>query len=353
VNSRIKRILAKIEQENLDGIIVSFPANISYLVKFSSRDSYLVVSKKQNFYITDSRYTEEAKSNLKRTAAVKKSDGSVFKSIADICLDLGLKRIAFEERHLPFAEHKKIKEALKRKAGLIPTHGFIEEFRQIKEGEEIEKIKKAVRITSAALKFIKSFISAGRKEIEVVAELERFIRYRGASNSAFDIIVASGPNSSFPHHIPSGRKIKNNESVLIDIGVDYLGYKSDLTRVFFLGKMNIQVRKIYDIVLAAQGRAIEKIRPAQTISEIDRAARRYITRKGYGGFFGHNLGHGVGLEIHEEPQISGKENNPLKPGMVFTVEPAIYLPGKFGIRIEDTVLVTGKGCEVLDGTIDK
>jgi Xaa-Pro aminopeptidase len=204
-----------------------------------------------------------------------------------------------------------------------------------------------------ALEFIKDFISVGRTEIEIAAELERFIRYNGASRSAFDIIVASGQNSSFPHHLTSQKKIKNNEPVLIDIGVDYLGYKSDLTRVFFLGKINSCLKRIYDIVVEAQNRAIKKIKPGVNISSIDAAARQYIAHQGFGSYFGHNLGHGVGIEVHEKPYISDKENGVLVPGMVLTVEPAIYLPNRFGIRVEDEILVTQKRCEVLSGALNK
>ncbi len=183
--------------------------------------------------------------------------------------------------------------------------------------------------------------------------MERFIRYNGAAKSGFDIIVACGPHSSQPHHIPVDTKLKQNEPVLIDIGVDYLGYKSDLTRVFFLGKISVLLRKIHHIVRRAQDKAIEQIKPGKATGEIDHAARQYITQKGFGRFFSHNLGHGVGLEIHEEPHISTKGNSLLRPGMLFTVEPAIYLPGKFGMRIEDMVLVTKTGCEVLSGAIHK
>ena len=350
---RIKNVYAKLEQEKLDGLIVSSPSNISYLTRFTSRDAYLVISKKETVYITDSRYTEEAKKCLNKSFVIKKINGSVFRIVADVCRNLKLKRIGFEERHLIFGEHKKIKEELDKKIDLIPTHSIIEEFRQVKSPAELEKIKKAIRITIEAIDFIKDFISPGKKEIEVAAELERFIRYHGAHACAFDIIVASGPNSSFPHHLTSQRKIKDNEPVLIDIGVDYLGYKSDLTRVFFLGKITPTVRKIYDIVLKAQNKAIRRIKSAVNINKIDAAARQYITQRGYGGFFGHNLGHGIGLEVHEEPHISAKENNKLKAGMVFTVEPAIYLPDKFGIRIEDMVLVTRKGAEILSGGLNK
>ncbi len=350
---RINKLFAKLNQENLDGLIVSSSANISYLTKHASRESYFLVSEKANIYFTDSRYTEEAKDNLRNLAEIKKTNGSVFKIIAHTCLDLGLRRIGFEERCLAYGEYKKIKEELKKKAALIPTYGLIEELRQIKEPEEISKIKKAVQITASALEFIGKFILPGKRELEIVAELERFIRYQGATDSAFEIIVASGTNSSFAHHIPTKRKIKNDELVLIDIGADYFGYKSDLTRVLSSGKISSLEKKIYHIVLEAKDRAIRKTKPGVSIKEVDAASRRYITQKGFGEFFGHNLGHGVGLEVHEEPNISSKNSNVIRPGMVFTIEPAIYLPGKFGIRIEDMVLVTTEGVEVLSGAVVK
>ncbi len=351
--SRIKKLYSKLEQQGLDGLIVSNPANISYLTKIISRDSYFLVSKKETMYFTDSRYTEEVNKKLKDAVTLKKVNGSVFNLIADACLSLKLKRIGFEERNLPFAEHNKIKEGLHNKAGLVPTHGLIEGLRQVKDSEELKKTKKGIEITGKAFKFIRNFIKPGKTELEIAAELERFIGYQGATGSSFDIIVGSGPNSSFPHHISTERKLKENEPVLIDMGVNYLGYRTDLTRVFFLGKISALARKVYDIVLAAQKCAISRIKPAVTIAEIDTAARQFIAKQGFGAFFGHALGHGVGLEVHEDPHISGKEKSELKPGMVFTIEPAIYLPDQFGIRIEDMVLVTKKGCEVLSGFINK
>lgn len=353
MNSRINKLRLKLAKENLDGLLVALPANISYLTESISRDSYLLVSGKTNIYFTDSRYTQVAKLKLSGKAVVKIVNGSVFKLIANACLDLGLARVGFEERHLPFAEYKKILEYLNNRSVLVPTHSLIEELRENKEPEELEKIRKAITITAKAFKFIKSLIKPGKREIELAGELERFIRYQGASCASFDIIVGSGPNSSFPHHISSSRKIKKDEPVLIDMGVDYLGYKSDLTRVFFSDKIKVLVRKTYDIVLEAQKKVIKLIKPGAKIAEIDGVSRKYIAQQGYGEFFGHGLGHGVGLEVHEAPHISGKDSNTLRPGMVFTVEPAIYLPGKFGIRIEDMVLVTDKGCEVLSGAVNK
>jgi len=353
MSPRIKILLNRLKQENLDGLIVSSPANISYLSGFDASDAYLLISNKENIYFTDSRYTEEARSKLKGVASLKKINGSVFALIADTCLKLGLKRIGFEERYMPYAEYKKIKGLLKSGFYFIPTHNLIENQRQIKDPDEIRKIREALRITGLSLEFIRDFIKPGLKEIEIAGELERFIRYNGAIGAAFDIIVASGPNSAFPHHKPGPKRIKRNETVLIDIGVDYFGYKSDLTRVFFLDKIKSLTRSVYGIVLKAQSKAIEKIKPGVEISRIDALSRNCIAGKGYAKYFGHSLGHGIGLETHEAPSISSGNSGILVPGMVFTVEPAVYLPGRFGIRIEDMVLVTRKGCEVLSVSIDK
>jgi Xaa-Pro aminopeptidase len=353
MNSRIKSAYLALKSRNLDALFVSSPANISYLTGALCRDAYFLISLKKNIYFTDSRYTEEARVFLKDNASLCECNGFVFKRVADEIRHLGLKRVGFEERYLPFAEFVKVREYAAEKFDLIPTHSIIEDKRQVKDAGEIIKLRKAGRITGLALEYIKQFIVPGVKEIEIVAELERFIRYQGARGASFDIIVASGPNSSQPHHLSGSRKLKKGEPVLIDLGVDYEGYKSDLTRVLFLGKMNILVRKVYDIVLKAQELAIKRIRPGAEMAEIDRVARDYIAAQGYGDCFTHNLGHGFGLEVHESPQISGREASALKPGMVFTVEPGIYLPGKFGIRIEDMVLITSKGCEVISGARHK
>ena len=352
MSSRLNNVYSQLRQRRLDGLLVCLPANISYLTEFLSRDAYLLVSEKENIYFTDSRYTEEAKSFLKNKIKLKECNGSVFKWIAETSTSLGLKRLGFEERYLPFAEFTKIREHLKGQLELIPTHSIVEDKRQIKDAREIEKLKQATKVTALVLEHIKKFLVSGVKEIEVAAEFERFIRYHGCSASAFDIIVASGPNSSQPHHLSGQRRLRDNESVLIDLGVDYQGYKSDLTRVLFLGKMKVLVRKVYDIVSKAHELAIKRVRPGAEMAAIDKVAREYIASKGYARYFIHNLGHGLGLEVHEDPRISGNEASALKPGMVFTIEPGIYLPGKFGIRIEDMILVTNKGCEVLSGAIN-
>jgi Xaa-Pro aminopeptidase len=349
----LQKAYAGLRKNSLDALLVSSPANISYLTQHHSREAYLLFSPKARVYFTDSRYLLEASKFLGPGFSLCKIDASAWQIIAAACRRLGLVQVGFEERHLTHADYKRLRQCLGSKIRLVATQGLIEQMRQVKTPAEIRKIKKATDITVRALKFIRGFIRPGRREIEIAGELERFIRYAGGHGSAFNIIVASGPNSSFPHHITSHRKIKRGEPVLIDIGTDYFGYKSDLTRVFFLGKISVLARRVYDIVRRANALAAKEIRPGVPISAIDAASRAYIRSHGWAEHFTHSLGHGIGLEVHEAPRISGKNNEKLKPGMVFTIEPAVYLPGKFGVRIEDTVLVTQKGCQVLSGSLDK
>ena len=208
-------------------------------------------------------------------------------------------------------------------------------------------IKKAVSITRKTFKYLEGILKQGISERELAIELDYFLKRSGARKGAYDIIVASGINSSLPHAPVTNKRLMLHEPVLVDMGVDYEGYISDLTRVFFLGKMDAIATKIYKIVFEAQRRAINKIKPGIKISSIDKAAREYIEKKGYGKFFGHAVGHGVGMEVHEKPHVSMRNDKELMPGMVFTVEPAIYLPKWGGVRIEDMAIVTEKGCEVL------
>jgi Xaa-Pro aminopeptidase len=341
------------KHQGIDCLLLSLPANITYVTGYLSRDSWLLLLKEGGIYITDARYTQEARKNLKRAFIVKQSQSSLLDTAAAVIKELRIKRLGFEEKHLTAYACQKLSSRLPKTTVLTPTQGIIESSREIKSPQEIEKIKQATQIAIKALKFIKKHIVPGAKEIEIAGEIERFIRYNGGQGPSFEIIVASGPNSSFPHHRTSSRKICRNEPVLIDMGVEYCGYKSDLTRVFFSGRINPLVRKVYDIVSQAQELAIKTIKPAARIDKVDMAARQYITQKGYGGFFNHSLGHGVGLEIHESPRISPKEGRRLKAGMVFSVEPAVYIPGEFGIRIEDLVVVTKKGVRILSGTLNK
>lgn len=348
---RLNSLLEKLEASSIDGFLVSHEANVWYLCNYKINDSYLLVAKKEVYFITDFRYREEAKRNIKAVKVFQYKNLS--KDIANLAKRLGIRRLGFEAKSLNFAEYCKIKDELDQKIKLVDTFNIIESLREIKDAQELKVIKEAVGITAKAFGFIDGFLRKGLSEVEIAGELERFIRYNGAKMSAFNIIVASGPNASFPHAAVSDRKIRGAEPILVDMGVEVNGYKSDLTRVFFLDKIPLIQRRIYNIIKEAQLKAIEIVKPGIEIREVDNSARSYIAKSGYGKYFGHSLGHGVGLEVHEEPSISGKNSSKLREGMVFTIEPGIYLPGRFGIRLEDMVLATKKGAEVLSGAINK
>lgn len=350
MNNRIDQLRASLRSAELNGLIVFSSANISYLTGNRSRDAYLLILPKRNIYLTDSRYYEEIKRSLKNFEVIKIED-SFIQTLKQILDKTGVKSIAFEASHLSYAAYQKISKRLAR-VRLIPASGLIEGLREIKDRKELALIRKAAKIALEAFDFIEGQLKPGKTELQIAAELERFIKYRGGYAASFEIIVGSGPNSSYPHHQTSSRVIRQNEPVLIDAGVDYKGYKSDLTRVFFLGKMKLLVREVFDIVKEAQAQAIKRIKAGEPLRNIDAAARGYIAEKGLGELFTHTTGHGVGLEVHEAPRVSAKETKNIKEGMVLTIEPGIYYPGFFGIRIEDMVVVTKKGAQVISGTIN-
>jgi Xaa-Pro aminopeptidase len=352
MKKNISLVYDKLKAADLDALIISSSHNISFLTGYQSRDSFLLLSGKEKTYLTDSRYTGEARKRL-RGYTVRETKGGLAAALLELSRVFKLKRIGFEEKYTNYAAYKYLKKIFKSTVVLVGVPSWVEELRQVKTPEELKEMKKAVQITAAAFAYIKKFIKTGKKELEIAGELERFIRYNGASAASFDIIVAAGENSSFPHHLTSARVIKRDEPVLIDMGIERNGFKSDLTRVFFSGKINSLEKEVYGVVREAQERALRNIKPGIPVSEIDAAARRYITERGYGKNFLHSLGHGIGLEVHEAPAISEKNKEILKPGMVFTIEPGIYIAGSFGIRIEDMVAVTRNGAEVLSKDLPK
>jgi len=350
MNSRVIKVQRQLAKLSVDGLLVTDPYNISYLAEYKCRDAYLIVTAKKALYLTDGRYTQEMKKNLPGFSVIDFKP-SLLTALARLCRSHRIARLGFEEQQVTFSFYKKTADAVP--AALVPVSGVVEALRRFKDAGEIAKIRRATQIAMQACCYIKDFLRPGIREIEVAAELERFIRFEGASSASFDIIVASGPNSSMPHYQTSERKLQAAEPVLIDMGVEFQGYKSDLTRVFFVGKINTLVARVYAIVRSAQAAALAAVKPGVSISSIDRAAREYISARGYGRHFVHSLGHGVGLQVHEAPFISSKVEQVVRPGEVFTIEPGIYIPGRFGIRIEDMVLVTNKGCEVFSGSLNK
>lgn len=352
MNSRLNKVYLELRKLCLDGFFVTSSTNISYLTEYPTRDAYLLTTPQKNFIFTDFRYLEEYKKNLKNFTIIKIND-SVFDSLKELVIKNKIKKLGFESSKIFYKEFKLLKEKLGLSVELAETTDIVENLRQIKEKNELEKIKKAIDITIEAFNFAKKILIPGIKELDLAAEIERFIRYKGAVGSAFDIIITSGPRTSLPHAITSSKRLSDNEPILIDMGVSIDGYKSDLTRTLFLGKISPEFIKSYSFVRNAQEEALKKIKPGVSCSYIDSLARNYLAKKGIGSFFGHSLGHGIGLAVHENPLISSKNKQILKENMVFTIEPAIYLPEKFGIRIEDMVLVTKKGYKVLSGSLNK
>lgn len=346
MNKRLINLYDKLKNEQLDAILVSKPANIFYLSGFRSDEGYLLASSKKNFLIVDSRFTLAAKDDAKDTEIITLKNGT-FQTIADLLKQNSFKNIGFESYFLPFEEHSQIAKKLTNIAKLIPTFNLIEDIRKIKDRDEIKLLKKAADIASLTMDYAFKFIKPGLKEQKVAAELEYFMKEKGAERASFEIIVACGKNSAYPHAVSSERKIKSNDMVLIDLGARFCGYNSDLTRMVFLDKITQKHTKSYEIILKAQELAIASLKPGKKISEIDKLARDFIEKNGLGEFFVHGLGHGLGIEVHELPFVNKKNNDYLQEGMVITIEPACYIPDWGGIRIEDTVLITNSDCEVL------
>lgn len=347
--SRLQKILDRIKEEKVGAILLNHTPNVSYAAGFFAPDSYLIASPEGFTVITDFRYTADFLKQAPAGVRVVELKKNHFATICEVLRKEHIKHVGFESRHLSFAECQKLHELSGKKISWVPLKETIEPVRQIKEDREVSAIRSALRITEKAYGFIEKRLKPGVTELSIAAELERFIRLQGAASSAFDIIVASGPNSSYPHASISRRVLQKGDPVLIDMGVTLDGYKCDLTRTFFLGTIKPVVRRVAAIVKEAQRRSIRAIKPGIPIKNVDAAARNYISSNGFGKNFGHASGHGVGLEVHEAPSINKKNHLPIKKGMVLAIEPGIYVAGSFGIRIEDMVLVTDNGVEVLSG----
>lgn len=360
MNPRLKKVKEVLLKEKLDGLLVSLPENIAYLSGFrglspEQHEAFLLITRSVSYLITDGRYIEAArklKTNVK-PLLITPSEGA-FQIIAKLTQKLEISRLGFEQTNLTIAEFVNLRKNVK-PSKLVSTHNLIEELRAIKEPQEIELIKKAVQLTDQTFNYILKKIKPGVSEEEIAWEIEKFIRERGAQ-LAFLPIVASGPNSAIPHHQTSNRTFKAHDIVLLDFGAKFGNYCSDMTRVVFLNKATDEQKKVYQTVLEAQKKSLEFLNSSFAIhdskrqgisaSGTDRVARDYITTHHYPNI-PHSLGHGVGLSCHEFPRLGTISKDILKPGMVHSVEPGIYLPGTFGIRIEDLVLITASGPKIL------
>jgi Xaa-Pro aminopeptidase len=346
VKNRVRKLCEIIKRESLDFLLVTTPTNIRYLCGYTGSNGILLVSRDKSIFLTDFRYKEQVKKEVKG-AEIKIAQRELFSTLTEIEL-LKEKRIkvGFESKHLSFKLYEKLK-ALLPQILWIPTEDLVESLLVTKDEGEIKKIKKAADISAKVYQEILPLLKPGTKEQEISAELEYRIRRNGGTGSAFEPIVASGVRSAMPHARASSKRFKKGEFVTLDFGASYEGYVCDITRTVVLGKATSRQKKIYNLVLKAQTKAIKNACSGMKGFELDKVARDVINNAGFKDYFGHGLGHGIGLLVHDSPGISTKSQEVLKPGMLITIEPGIYLPGWGGVRIEDDILITRNGCKVL------
>ena len=340
-NNRLEKLREKLSESRLDGIIISQSDNRLYLSGFNGSSGYLVITRDKAILATDFRYIEQA-ANQAPEYEILRIKGNPAEWFPDLIYRLNIRRLGFESQVVTLAEYRRYRSTLTKKgvpAWLIATSEIVEGLRIVKDTDEIGCIEKAVAICDKAYTQVESKITPGMTEKQVAWEIEKHLRENGSETLPFEVIVASGPNAALPHHQPSERIIQAGEPVLIDMGARYGGYASDLSRTLCLGKPDETFRKIYNTVLDAQEAAVSIINKDMTGHDADSVARKIIDDAGYGDLFGHSLGHGVGLAAHELPYVSPSSKDILADGMVFTVEPGIYLSGWGGVRIEDTVVM--------------
>lgn len=339
----LKDILRK---NSLDSILITDHINVEYLSGFPGHDPLMLITLDKDYFITDSRYAEEAGSCL-TGLSVRLVEISTYDTISGIIKADRLKRVGFESMNLSYGVAYRFNELLD-SAKFIPCKDIVETLRSVKDDSEIRLIRDSVLLNMKIFGRLHAMVSPGVREKAIAAAAETAFIESGAK-AAFDPIIASAENASKPHARPTDSKVKNNSFVMIDIGARLKGYCSDYTRMVTLGRVKDKYVRISAIVKDAHDKAIDKIRAGVKMCDIDAAGRGYIDKMGYGKYFGHSIGHGVGMGIHEKPTVSRANDTRALPGMVFTIEPAIYIPNFGGVRIEDMVLVTEKGCEVITG----
>ena len=358
---RLKSVRDAMTDLKLDGLLLTHPPDLAYLTNFTGEDSIGLVTAKDVHLVTDFRYQEQAEIEAGWLKMAIR-DGRMADALTGTFAEAKVKRVGFEANFTTVGQidalqtamqerHKKHKDAAP--AELIPLDNVMIKIRRVKDDHETDLIRKSVGIAEEAFNAIRGEIEVGQTENHLAGQLVFELRSRGASNSSFPVIVAAGANSSLPHYRPGETLVQRDQPLLIDWGAVYKGYCSDLTRTLMIGRVGDRMKTIYKVVLEAQLAAIGFLRPGVTTHQADRVARDIIDKAGFKDYFGHGLGHGIGREIHELPSMNkNARDEELRPGMIVTVEPGIYLPGEGGVRIEDDVLITHSGCEVLSG-LDK
>ena len=341
-------IASGLAERKLDALLVSGAPNIRYLTGFTGDNGNVLVTPEKTILFTDPRFEIQASQQV--SCQVKIAKGPLVIDVLAAIKRLALMRIGYEPARMTCDAFESLRSRLPLRASLEPVNGWIEELRMVKTPEETERIRRSVDTNSEAFEQAVRRVKPGMKESELAAELEYRMRRLGAEKPCFDTIVAGGARSALPHAQPTAARLENGQLVVVDMGALQDGYCSDMTRMLFLGSPGSKVKRTYRAVLEAQLAAIDAVRPGALTRNVDRAARDVLKGHGLDRAFVHSTGHGLGLEIHEPPRVGRKDKTRLQAGMAITIEPGVYLEGFGGIRIEDTVLVTETGCEILTPT---
>ena len=345
---RLQGVATALAERKIDALLVSSPASIRYLTGYAGSNGLVLIAGPVLYFFTDPRYGTESKGNIHGKLLVCK--GPLIDHAARILKRFKLRQVGFEPGHMTVEQLEKLRKALPGGFTLKATAGVVEGLRAIKSASEIQKIRASVQTNSEAYMRTLRRVRLGARERDVAAELDFQMRMLGAEKPAFDTIVASGERTALPHARPTGRRLEDNELLLIDMGATLDGYTSDMTRMSFMGTAGKRIRDIYKAVLEAQLAGVDAVRAGVPVARVDAACREVLKRHELDRAFVHSTGHGLGLEIHEGPRIAKKEKTKLQAGMVITVEPGAYIEGLGGVRIEDTVVVTEHGSEVLTPT---
>lgn len=330
--------------DNVESVLITSDVNRRYFTGMKSSAGTVLAFRNKAYLLIDFRYIEKARETVKTAEVIETKE--LYKEISALLRQDGVKNLAIEAMDVTVSRLNLMKKHLKC-VDIIETDTLsnaINKLRSVKDEEELEYIRKAQEIAESAFEDILSFIKEGVTEREIALELDRLMLEKGAEGISFDTIALAGENTSMPHGVPSDKKVEKGEFVLMDFGAVYNGYHSDMTRTVCVGEPDAEMTEIYNIVLTAQEKAIAAAKAGITGAELDAVARRHICDAGYGEYFGHSLGHGVGLEIHEQPNAAPRYDKKLEKGAIVTIEPGVYIAGKFGVRIEDFVILTENGC---------
>ena len=343
--NHLKQIAAKLPEYGIDAMLVNSEPGEFYAVGFHGEGNVVVTAEKC-FYFTDSRYIEAAEHLIHGAEIAMTDAGRNYRAMVQQVIDqCHIERLGFEENYLSVADFELWDKGLT--ASLVPAQKLVNSLRAAKDAEELALMRRAQEITDQAFSAILNFIQPGQTEQEIAARLQYEMLCLGAEKMSFDPIVASGPNGSKPHAIPSGRKVQKGDFITMDFGCKFGGYCSDMTRTIALGEPTEEMRKVYQVVLEAQLAGIAQAKAGVPGKHIHDTAAKVIADAGYGPYFGHGFGHSLGIEIHEAPNANSRDETPMPVGAVVSAEPGIYLPGKFGVRIEDAVVYTQDGHEIL------